>query len=227
VTQGFELFVYGAGGHGKVVADVARSSVGFTLAGFIDDAPQRAGTDIWGVPVVPWAALLDRGPRGVLVALGIGDNGARERVAAKVEDAGFSIVSLVHATAVLAPSATIGVGTVLMAKAVVNPDAVVGPGCIVNTGAVVEHDCVLGGYAHLSPNAALGGAVRIGARTHLGLGAVTLPGVTVGDDVRVGAGAVVHRDVDDGLTVVGVPARPLQATEAPVIALKRKRKASK
>lgn len=225
MNTGFELFVYGAGGHGKVVADVARSATGFTLAGFIDDSPERAGTHIWGMPVVPWAALLERGPRGVLVGLGIGDNRARERCAAKVRDAGFSIVSLVHASAVLAPSARIGVGTVLMARAVVNPDAEVGAGCIVNTGAVVEHDCVLGAYAHLSPNAALGGAVRVGARTHLGLGAVALPGVRVGDDVRVGAGAVVHRDVEDGLTVVGVPARPLRTIEAPVIAIKKKRKA--
>jgi acetyltransferase EpsM len=50
------------------------------------------------------------------------------------------VVTLVHATAVLAPSARIGVGTVVMAHAVVNPGGVVGDGAILNTGSIVEHD---------------------------------------------------------------------------------------
>jgi maltose O-acetyltransferase len=36
-----------------------------------------------------------------------------------------------------------------------------------------------------------------------------LPGIRIGNNVRVGAGAVVTRDVADGLTVIGVPAKPL------------------
>jgi UDP-perosamine 4-acetyltransferase len=54
---------------------------------------------------------------------------------------------------------------------------------------------------------AIGGDVTIGDRTFVGLGARVLPGVTLGSDVIVGAGAVVVRDVPDGVTVMGVPAR--------------------
>jgi len=206
------VWIYGAGGHGKVVADVARSA-GFTVLGFVDDAPGRAGAAIWDLPVVTWEEAR-RSAAGAGVALGVGDNAARERCAARVREAGLPLPVLRHAAAVVAPTARLGEGSVLMAGAVVNPDAELGPGCIVNTGAVVEHDCRLAGWVHLSPNAALGGAVTIGARTHLGLGAVALPGTRLGADVRVGAGAVVHRDVADGLTVVGVPARPLARKEA-------------
>lgn len=202
------IWVYGAGGHGKVVADVARSA-GWALLGFLDDAPGRAGARIWDLPVVGWDEVRRAAPAGVAFGLGVGENAARERCAARLAEAGLPMPVLVHASAVVAPTARLGAGTVLMAGSVVNPDATVGPGCIVNTGAVVEHDCFLGPFAHLSPNAALGGAVSVGARTHLGLGAVALPEVRIGADVRVGAGAVVHRDVADGLTVVGVPARRL------------------
>jgi serine acetyltransferase len=33
--------------------------------------------------------------------------------------------------------------------------------------------------------------------------------VTIGDDVTIGCGAAVVADIPDGLTVAGVPARPL------------------
>jgi sugar O-acyltransferase (sialic acid O-acetyltransferase NeuD family) len=206
---GRPLFVLGAGGHGKVVADVGRSA-GHVLRAFVDDAPDRQGGRIWDLPVLSWEALLEKaGAPGALVALGIGDSVARERAFSRLVAAGLEVATLVHAAAVVAPTATLGEGAVLMAGALVNPDAVIGRGAIVNTGAVVEHDCRVGAFAHLSPNAALGGKVTVGDRTHLGLGAVALPGVRIGSDVRVGAGAVVHRDVADGVTVVGVPARPL------------------
>ncbi len=207
------LFVLGAGGHGKVVADVGRTA-GFTLAGFVDDAPSRTGTSIWGVPVVPWERFLaEHATAGAVLGLGVGDNTARERCHARAAAAGIEVATLVHAAAIVAPTSALGAGTVVMAGAAVNPDATLGAGCIVNTGAVVEHDCRLGGFVHLSPNAALGGAVTIGARAHLGLGAVVLPGVHIGADARVGAGAAVHRDVPDASTVVGVPARPLAKGE--------------
>jgi sugar O-acyltransferase (sialic acid O-acetyltransferase NeuD family) len=204
------IAVLGAGGHGKVVADVAMSA-GLEVVAFLDDSPAKVGTRIWDVPVLSWAEFVAGPLRGATaIALAFGDNRRRERSGERVRADGLDLATLVHPRAAVARTARLGPGTVVMAGAAVNPDAVVGAGCIVNTGAVVEHDCLVGDFAHLSPNAALGGGAQVGARTHLGLGAVALPLVRIGADVRVGAGAVVHRDVADGLTVVGVPARRLQ-----------------
>jgi len=215
MTTAKKFLVFGAGGHGKVVADVGRSAC-LALAGFLDEDPSKAAATFCGVPVLGWARLHRerRNWKGTAVALGIGDNAARQRCFGLVRAAGLEVVTLVHSSAVVAPSARLGSGTVVMALAAVNPDAVVGDGAILNTGSVVEHDNVLGRFVHLSPNVALGGSVAIGDRTHLGLGAVVLPGVRVGADVRIGAGAAVVRHVVDGLTVVGVPARPVLRSQS-------------
>ena len=150
------------------------------------------------------------------LALGIGDNAARERCFERLRSNGIRISTVVHPRASVSRSAQLGEGTVVMAGAVVNPDARCGHGAIVNSGAVVEHDCILGAFVHVSPNAALGGNVAIGDRSHVGLGASVIPGTRIGRDVRVGAGAAVVRDVADGQTVVGVPARPLRKEGLPL-----------
>ena len=49
--------------------------------------------------------------------------------------------------------------------------------------------------------------VRIGSGAAVGSGAIVLGGVNVGAGAMIGAGAVVTRDVDEGQTVAGVPAR--------------------
>jgi sugar O-acyltransferase (sialic acid O-acetyltransferase NeuD family) len=202
------IYVYGAGGHGKVVADVLRAARR-PLAGFLDDSACRHRASLFGLPVLDareWISRIEAYD-GIGVALGIGDNRARQEVADLCRCRGFEIVTAVHPSAVLSPAARIGVGTVVMPLAVVNADARLGSGVIINTGAVIEHDCVVGDYAHIAPNTVLGGSARVGSFSLLGLGAAVLPGVSVGSRSIIGAGAVVARDIPDDVAAMGVPAR--------------------
>lgn len=206
------LMILGAGGHGKVVADIARAG-GWVVVGFVDADDRKLGQ-----VVEPSGTLVlfdETGLFGALesaertfdaVAVAIGDNAARlallERLAPRV-----LIPVLVHSRAVVSPSATLGTGCVVMPNAVINAAARLGTGVIVNTAAVVEHDCVVGDGAHLSPNCTLGGGVEVGASTWVGVGATVIPRVRIGRGSTVGAGAVVICDVPEGVTVVGCPAR--------------------
>lgn len=53
--------------------------------------------------------------------------------------------------------------------------------------------------------------VLIKKRAFIGAGAIITPGMTIGENAIVGAGAVVTKDVPDGTTVAGNPARPINA----------------
>lgn len=198
------LVVFGAGGHGKVVADILLAS-GLAVTGFLDDG-RAPDTTVLGLPVLGPAAWL--ASNRARVALGVGDNRARAAVAEACEAAGATLVTAIHPRAVVSPSARVDIGAVVMALAVVNPDAVVARGAIVNTAAVIEHDCVVGAFAHVSPNAAMAGNSRLGTFAHLGIGAAMLPGTSVGDGTIVGGGALVSRDLPGAVVARGVPARP-------------------
>lgn len=211
------ILIWGAGGHGKVVADLVRAAGG-TVAGYADRDPAKHGVvaEPGGGRVVisetDLLALLDAG--GVLpcgataVVLGLGDNGARLRAATHL---GPRLApALVHPAATVSPSATLGAGTVVFAGAVVNAAATVGSAVVINTGAIVEHDCVVGDGAHIAPGSVLTGGVHVGRSALVGARAVVLPGISIADDALVGAGAVVAGDVPAGAVVAGVPARVIK-----------------
>lgn len=201
------LAIAGAGGHGRVVADMA------TLCGwspiFFDDARQ-AGSTVLGWPyqgsieeMVTWAGSFD----GAVVA--IGDNAARLALNQRLREVGAKLVSIVHPSATISQHAVLGAGSLVMPNAVVMTGAVVGEANIVNTAASVDHDCRLSAAVHVSPGARLCGGVTVDDLVWVGAGATVIPGVRVGRSAVIGAGSVVIRDVEANAIVVGNPARQM------------------
>ena len=194
------LMIFGAGGHGRVVADAAVAA-GYEVLGFLDDDPHaRIGP--------PWRMLDEASaPTDVAVHVAIGNNEQRRAVTDRRVVRGCAIPAVIHPSAVVSPTARIGDGVFIGPLAVVNAHAVIGKGVIVNTAAVVEHDCRIGAFCHLAPRSVLGGGVHVGAGCLVGIGSAVLPGVAIDDGGVVAAGAVVTTDVPSGTTVRGVPAR--------------------
>lgn len=197
-----KLFLYGAGGHAKVVAEIAELN-GYLDIIFCEDKPPSKDR-LLGYEVV--ATL--RESESCLIA--IGNNRIRKKLAQSLSN---KLVKLIHPQTNISPRSIIGEGTAVMAGVTINSEAVIGKHCIINTNASVDHDCVVKDYVHLSPNVALAGNVAIGEGTHIGIGACVVQGIKVGKWCTVGAGAVVIRDIPDGATVVGNPARIIKQKE--------------
>jgi sugar O-acyltransferase (sialic acid O-acetyltransferase NeuD family) len=195
------LCLYGAGGHGRVVASQALRS-GWRDVVFTD-AVVPVGRKVGGL-TVRFSDIDAIEADAVIVC--IGDNGLRQQRQEEVAAAGHTL-----ATLIVEPSRYYGeypgAGTVVLAAAVVNDSANLGEGVIVNSAAVIEHDVIVGAFSHIAPGAVLGGGARVGRCTLVGTNATVMPGVSVGNFVTVGAGAVVTTDIVDSGVYVGVPAR--------------------
>jgi sugar O-acyltransferase (sialic acid O-acetyltransferase NeuD family) len=197
------IYIFGASGHGKVVAECIISTKN-QVRGIFDDAPKYT---IWNSIPVKHSLELPLPSEAIQLVIAVGNNATRKRLQEKLIN--YSFVTVKHNTVTIASNVILGAGTVIMPNAVVNSDAVVGNHVIINTAAVIEHDCVLGDFVHISPKAVLSGNVSVGEGTHIGAGAVVIPGITIGNWCTIGAGAVIIRDVPDGATVVGNPGRVL------------------
>lgn len=203
--MGEPLVVYGAGGHGKVVAEILLAG-GQQIAGFLDDNPALSGSRVLDFPVFRAAEWLEKNA-SARVALGIGNNSQRERAAQQITRFGCKLITAIHSSATIARSARVGCGVVIMASAVLNSECHIGDGVIINTGAIVEHDVKINRYAHLAPRCVTGGGVEISDFAQIGIGAVVLPGKRIGAHAVIGAGAVVTDDIPPNVVVSGVPAR--------------------
>jgi sugar O-acyltransferase (sialic acid O-acetyltransferase NeuD family) len=211
-----ELVIVGAGGHARVVADIARLT-GHTVVGFLDDVrPERRGESFSGATVLGGLdQLRDIAASGVRqTCVAVGDCEARLRLGERASAAGFAAVVLRHPASVCAADVVVGAGTVLVAGAIVNPGARLGAHVIVNTAASVDHDCVIEDGAHIACGARLAGAVAVGRGTWIGIGAAVREHVRIGHDAVVGAGALVLDDVPDGVVVYGAPARVIRHVAA-------------
>lgn len=189
------IAVYGASGHGKVVADIALTN-GYDEVIFIDDGDNsylnfQEYIKLYAYPI----------------ALGIGDNSIRKMVYEKIKAENLEVKTLVHIKAIVAKNVTLEEGVVIMPGVVVNTGSTVGAGSILNTSSVVEHDCSIGDFVHIAPNCALAGGVCVNDMTLIGIGSSIVQGKIIGENSVIGAGSVVISDIPENVVSYGIPAK--------------------
>jgi len=200
-----KLLILGAGGHGKVVSEIALLIKQWEGIAFLDDREDIS--EVLGIPIVGKLADLPTLRSEYEYAfVAIGSNTARLKWTEKLNHHGFKIPILIHPSSTVSAKSSIKEGTVIMAGAVINPDARIGRSCIINTASTIDHDCILQDGVHTSPGAHLGGTVKVGERTWICIGATIINNTDIGYDSVIAAGAVVTKDVPNNVLVAGVPA---------------------
>jgi len=200
-----KLIIIGAGGHGKVVADIAFQK-GYKEVCFLDDAPLK---DCMGIPVVGRVIDAQKHIGSCDFFIAIGNSKIRASIYSDLKQKGANLISLVHPNAVIGGNVRIGNGSVVMAGGIINACATVGEGVIINTNSSIDHDCNIGDFCHIAVGVNVAGTVFVGKNCFLGAGSTIKNNVTICDDCVIGAGAVVVKDIDQSGTYVGVPSRKI------------------
>lgn len=207
-----DLIIYGAGGAGRELADDLSYDHIWNVIGFVDDDIDKIGTFVDGVAVLGGFDWL-RQYEGNLAFCMVSDPVKKESMIRHIKE---------NCPGILFP-------LILNEKSQISKYAIFGEGCIVaqpfnhlvpgvcagkhvwiNSYCGIGHNVRIGDYSTLYSNINLGGESRIGTHCLIGSGVTVKPSVVIGNNVTVGGGAVVVKDVPDGVTVVGNPAKVLR-----------------
>lgn len=203
------LYILGAGGHGKVLADVALDSYKFENIYFLDDN-KKVGSKVMNISVIncidyKYIASLNTKENYFIVAFG--NNIQRRNTQKILEELDVNIISLIHSKTSISKFSSIGKGSVICAGAILGPNTSVGEGSIINHSATIDHDCKLGDFIHICPNSSLAGNVKVDSLTILGIGTKVIENITIGKECVIGAASLIIKDIPHSKKAFGVPAK--------------------
>jgi sugar O-acyltransferase (sialic acid O-acetyltransferase NeuD family) len=216
------LVIVGAGGFARETVEAVRAinaiAPTWELLGFVDDNADLRGREIQGLPVLgPVSMVQDLDGASVVVCTGRPDNYfSRKQIVSRLRLPPSRYATVVHPTATLAPSATVGRGTVILAGVVATASVQIARHVMVMPGAVFTHDDHLADFVTVASRVCLGGGVRVREGAYVGAGAIVRESRTIGSWSLVGMGAVVTKNVPRSEVWAGVPARKIRVVKTPI-----------
>jgi len=210
-----ELILYGGGGvaidTARYIGDVNKADPSQELvvtdvvdegAGRIEDLRTLLGYAVVGHSSLQSIKNLNQ--KRFLVTLG--HSPVRDEKFKLLRDAGHRFHTLVHPTAQISHTTSIGEGCIVAPFALIGTFATLQDNVIVNVRATIGHDTTLGESCIVSPHVCISGGVECGRSSFFGAATVIVPGVTIGQFVKLSAGTVVTGDIGSGCFAHGSPA---------------------
>ncbi|WP_114418137.1 acetyltransferase [Marinospirillum perlucidum] len=209
------VILLGAGGHAKVVLNLLQL-IKSPLSGVIDPKLKHKGIKEWrGLPVLGEDSdVYKYPPNKVLLANGLGSlpgKNLRQTLFKQFKKSGYTFITLVHPTAIIADGVELAEGVQVMAGCILQTDVLIDENTLINTGTQLDHDCKVGKHCHLAPAVVLSGNVNVGNYCHLGPASCVVQGCHLGQGAVLGAGSTLLYDLPEGHKYLA--AKPQQATK--------------
>lgn len=207
------IVIIGAGDLGKeivwLIEDINKRQPTYLILGFLDDDTAKSGTEFYGYKVLGGTEKLKelslKIPLSAIVA--IQDGSVRKKIVEAYSE--FDRwESIVHPTAVIASTSTVGKGSVFFPQVTVSVDSKLGCFGLYYIHSTICNDCRIGDYVSVMSGATVSERVEIGDECFLAAGASVYPHKRLGKGSKVAVEATVKKNYEYGAKV-GEKGRPL------------------
>lgn len=209
------LGIYGAGGNGKLVADIAlyqnEAESKWDKIIFIDDVV--GVKEVYGFEVFTFKEVCEIfSPQNIEIVISFGEPADRKLVFERIKKAGYSLGRVIAPKSVVTKDVKMGEGVIIFHSSV-GSDVVLGDNVFVSEGALIGHDITIGPHGVIGARAFVAGHCQLGEQVYIGPCAVLRDRIKIEDTAVVAIGAVVFKDVSGNSIAIGNPARSMKKEE--------------
>ena len=209
-----KLGIYGAGGLAREVLELAKT---------INDIEHRWDDYVFidiissdnllnGIQVVSEEYALEH-KNDIEAVIAVGEPEIRNKIYDKIIAGNIMMTNLIHPDVRISDTITLGKGVIVCAGVTITCNVVIDDNVYIQPHAVIGHDISIGKHSIIGSNAQISGSNKFGERVFMGFLSGTVQEITVGNDVEISAGAIVFRNIEQGLIVMGNPARVIRKND--------------
>jgi sugar O-acyltransferase (sialic acid O-acetyltransferase NeuD family) len=206
------LAIYGAGGLGREVLELAKIVDKWNEIVFIDDInPDRI---VSGMQVYDFEKVVSLYKNAEIeFIIGVGEPNVRKILFDKVKSHNYAFTTLIHPSVFISESTIIGEGCVISENAFISCDIKIERNVYLQPMASIGHDTEISNHCVISTFATLAGECKIGECTYIAMSVPVKEKISIGSGSVIGMGSVVLRDIPDNVVAMGNPARAMKMNE--------------
>ena len=216
-----KLCIYGVGGFGKEVYDIAsRINKKYSYWNeilFVVDEQYLDSDPYLGRLLSIDDILKEFDKNNIEFIIANGEPTVRRKLYTKIKAMNMKLATLIDPSCIISDTATIGEGVVIAPHSIIASSTVVECNVAINTHTTIGHDITIGEHSVISTHVTIGGASIIGEESFVGLGVQTKEKLTIGKQVIIGIGSVVYNDIPENIIALGNPARPSRRNEGGLV----------